>query len=125
METLSAAFGWIYQALATWYVAAMLGAGLILFMERRDRRREPTDADVKRAAQRYIEFYGTEAFSVIGDHMLAATFAPDGRHRAFLKRVSAALLTTRKECGPSEPTRLPPGIPSLGAAPNEQQQQRR
>lgn len=94
MEMLNAVFGWLYQALSTWYVAAILGVGLILFMERRDRRREPTDADVNRAAQRYLEFYGTEAFSVIGDHMLAATFAPDGRHRAFLKRVSAALLAS-------------------------------
>jgi len=31
---------------------------------------------------------------VIGDHMLAAGFAPDGRHRRFLKRVSAELLAT-------------------------------
>jgi hypothetical protein len=94
METLNAVFGWVYQALATWYVAAILAAGLILFMERRDRLREPTEADVKRAAERYVEFYGSDAFSVIGDHMLAATFAPDGRHRAFLKRVSAALLSS-------------------------------
>lgn len=105
--------------------ALILGAGLILFMERRDRRREPTDADVKRAAQRYIEFYGAEAFSVIGDHMLAATFAPDGRHRAFLKRVSAEHLTMREEPGSSETTRLPVGILSLDAAPNGQRQQRR
>ena len=31
---------------------------------------------------------------VIGDDMLAARFAPDGRHSRFLKRVSAELLAT-------------------------------
>ncbi|HXT06096.1 MAG TPA: hypothetical protein VN715_04060 [Roseiarcus sp.] len=32
-----------------------------------------------------------DAFVIIGDHMLAASFAPDGRHRRFLKRISAEL----------------------------------
>lgn len=67
---------------------------LILLFERLDRRREPSDADVRRTAARYREWYGEDAFRAIGDHMLAASFAPDGRHRRFLKRVSAELLTT-------------------------------
>ncbi len=74
--------------------AAILGGVLILLFERLDRRREPSDADVRRAAARYREWYGEDAFQVIGDHMLAASFAPDGRHKRFLKRVSAELLAT-------------------------------
>lgn len=52
---------------------------------------EPSDADVQAAAERYRESYGQEAAQVIGDHMMAATFEPTGRHRRFLKRVSAEL----------------------------------
>ncbi len=81
-----------YQLLATWYVAAIIGGVLILIAERFYRRREPSDDDVRRAAERYRQCYGKEAFRVIGDHMLAASFAPDSQHRAFLKRVSAELL---------------------------------
>lgn len=82
---------WLYKAMATWYGAAIIGGLLILAFERWDRRREPTDADVRRAAERYRQHYGDEAFRVIGDHILAARFAPDGRHSRFLKRVSAEL----------------------------------
>lgn len=80
--------------LATWYGAAIVGGVLILIAERFDRRREPSDADVRRTASRYRQHYGADAFPVVGDHMLAASFVPDGRHRRFLKRVSAELLAT-------------------------------
>lgn len=85
---------WIYAGLATWFGAAIVGGVLILIAERLDRRREPSDADVRQAAARYRQYYGEDAFHVIGDHMLAASFAPDGRHKRFLKRVSAELLAT-------------------------------
>jgi hypothetical protein len=85
---------WLYKAMATWYGAAIIGGLLILAFERWDRSREPSDAEVRRAAERYRQHYGDEAFRVIGDHMLAARFAPDGRHSRFLKRVSAELLPT-------------------------------
>lgn len=85
---------WIYAGIATWYGAAVVGGVLILVAERLDRRREPSDADVRHAASRYRQYYGEHAFHVIGDHMLAASFAPDGRHRRFLKRVSAELLAS-------------------------------
>lgn len=65
-----------------------------MLAERFDRRREASDADVQQAANRYRQWYGEQVFTVIGDHMLAASFAPDGRHRRFLKRVSAELLAT-------------------------------
>lgn len=83
---------WSYRALATWYGAAILGGVLILRAERRDRKREPTDSEVRRAAELYRQYYGAEAFRIVGEHMLAASFSPDGRHRRFLKRVSAELV---------------------------------
>ncbi len=94
MDFISTAMTWTYEAIATWYVAAIVGGVLILVAERLDRRREPSTSDVRRAAARYRQHYGEAAVLVIGDHMLAASFAPDGRHRRFLKRVSAELLAT-------------------------------
>ena len=94
MDLISTATTWIYAGIATWYGAAIVGGVLILVAERFDRRREPSDADVRQAASRYRQHYGADAFHAIGDHMLAASFAPDGRHRRFLKRVSAELLAT-------------------------------
>jgi hypothetical protein len=81
-----------YDALATWFGAAIVGGFLILIAERFSQNSEPSDADVKRAAIRYRQHYGEHAFAVIGDHLLAASFAPDSRHSRFLKRVSAELL---------------------------------
>lgn len=80
-----------YRAMATWYIAAIVGGVLILLAERLDRRREPSDAEVRHAAERYHQHYGDDALRAIGDHMLAASFAPDTRHKRFLKRVSAEL----------------------------------
>ncbi|KQV34801.1 MULTISPECIES: hypothetical protein [unclassified Rhizobium] len=94
METFSTIVTWLYKGLATWYVAAIVGGLLMFAAERRDRRREPTDDDVRHAAALYREYYGAEAHRIIGDHMNAASFAPDGRHKRFLKRVSAELLKT-------------------------------
>jgi hypothetical protein len=94
LDLISTAMTWIYAGIATWYGAAVIGGVLILVAERFGRRREPSDADVRRAASRYRQHYGEHAFDAIGDHMLAASFAPDGRHRRFLNRVSAELLAT-------------------------------
>lgn len=93
MGTLSTIMHWVYQALATWYAAAIVG-GVLIFVAERLSRREPSDADVRRAAERYRQHYGERALDAIGDHLLAASFAPDGRHRRFLKRVSIELLAT-------------------------------
>jgi len=91
METLSAMMEWTYRAVATWYVAAIVGGVLILIAERLSQRREPSDADVRRAAERYRQWYGNDALAVIGDHILGASFAPDSRHRKFLGRVADEL----------------------------------
>jgi hypothetical protein len=92
MELASAVLHWIHEALATWYAAAFLGGLLILVADRLTRRSEPSAADVRRAAERYRQYYGDAALAVIGDHLLAASFAPDSRHRQFLKRVVEELL---------------------------------
>jgi hypothetical protein len=94
LDLISTAMTWIYAGVATWYGAAMIGGVLILAAERFDRRREPSDSDVRRAASRYRQHYGEAAIHVIGDHIFAAAFSPDGRHRRFLRRVSAELLAT-------------------------------
>jgi hypothetical protein len=91
MELVSTALNWTYKLIATWYGAAIIGGVLILAFERWDRKREPSDTDVWQAAERYRQWYGNEAVAKIGDHMLAASFAPDGRHKRFLKRVSVHL----------------------------------
>ena len=87
MQTLSAMMEWSYRAVAAWYVAAIVGGLLIFAAERLSNRREPSDADVRRAAERYRQWYGNDALAVIGDHLLGASFAPDNRYKRFLKRV--------------------------------------
>lgn len=94
METLSVMVEWAYRVVATWYVAAIIGGMLIFLAERLSGWREPSGADVRRAAARYRQHYGPRALDAINDHLLAASFAPDSRHRRFLKRVSAELLAT-------------------------------
>ena len=94
LDILTTIIDWTYRIVATWYGAAIVGGVLILIAERLSHRTEPSDADVRRAAEQYRQWYGERAFEAIGDHMLAARFAPDSRHRSFLKRVSAELLTT-------------------------------
>lgn len=91
MDILQTAITWTYTAIATWYVAGIVGGVLILIAERLSRREEPSEAEVRQAADRYRQWYGGRALDVIGDHMLAASFAPDGRHRRFLKRVVVEL----------------------------------
>lgn len=97
MDLISTITFWTYKLIATWYGAAIIGGALILIAERRGRQRERSDAAVRQTAERYRQWYGDEAMAKIGDHMLAASFAPDGRHRQFLKRVSSELLATTNE----------------------------
>jgi hypothetical protein len=91
MDLISNVVMWTYKLFATWYVAAIVGGALVLVSKRFTRSSEPSEADVHQAAERYREWYGEEAMAKIGDHMLAASFAPDGRHRRFLKRVARIL----------------------------------
>jgi hypothetical protein len=91
MDLISMIVTWTYKLIAIWYVVAIIGGVLILIVQRFSRVSEPSETDVRQAAERYREWYGDEAMAKIGDHMLAASFAPDGRHRQFLKRVANVL----------------------------------
>ncbi len=93
METFRLILDCAYKFMATWYIAGILGGVLILIAERFERRKDPTDEVVRSVAELYRQYYGAYASQVVGDHMLGASFGPDGRHHAFLKRVSAELLT--------------------------------
>jgi len=98
---------WIQKGIATFYGASILGGLLIFVAEWLTRRKEPSDADVKSAALRYRQHYGGWALDVIGDHILAASFAPDRRHKRFLLRVSdeivAAMATDEDRAHSIEP----------------------
>ena len=48
-------------------------------------------ASVRHAAERYRQMYGNRALEVIGDHTLAARFAPTHQHYRFLLRVTQEL----------------------------------
>jgi hypothetical protein len=82
MQTFSVVMRWAYEVLAAWYVAAVVG-GLMIFAAERLSRREPSESDVKRAADRYRQCYGDAARAAISDHMVAASFAPDTRYGNF------------------------------------------
>lgn len=69
----------------------VLGAAVVV-IEALKQPKPPSDADVQHAAAQYREFYKDRALDAIGDHMLAATFAPSGAYRRFLKRVCEELL---------------------------------
>ena len=91
MESFRLIINWASKFMATWYVGGIVGGVLILVVERFDRRKKPTEEDVRRVAERYRHYYGEHALKVVCDHTRGASFVPDGRHRAFLKRVSAEL----------------------------------
>jgi hypothetical protein len=94
MDLISKIVAWTYKLIATWYVVAIIVGLLILLVQRLSGNGEPSEADIRQAAERYREWYGDEAMAKIGDHMLAASFVPDGRHRRFLKRVSYELVNS-------------------------------
>lgn len=92
MDALRWAVAGLYDVLVTWYVAGITWGLLIFAAERWGRLRELTRQDVRRAAPMYRRHYGSEAVRAVGDHLLGSSFAQDGRHRQFLKRVSAELV---------------------------------
>ncbi|MEM7213992.1 MAG: hypothetical protein AAF423_00510 [Pseudomonadota bacterium] len=83
---------WVYIITVGFYLFGILAGLFCIFLDWLRKVPEPTEGDVKWAAERYREHFGSEALSVIGEHTLAASFAPDGRHRRFLKRVTTELM---------------------------------
>jgi hypothetical protein len=84
-------FGNWQNVLGAAFLAPFAIGGVIIAIDTLRGPKEPSDADVQRAADRYREFYKDNALDAIGDHMLAATFAPTREHHRFLKRVCQEL----------------------------------
>jgi hypothetical protein len=68
-----------------------LACGFVVGVILAQRPREAAQSDVKRAANRYRDAYGDRALEVIGDHTLAARFAPTHEHYRFLLQVTQEL----------------------------------
>lgn len=84
------------EAFASWgtteWAIVSAAAGFIcgvVFTQRP--KREAPEGSVPRAAERYRQMYGDKALEVIGDHTLAARFAPTHEHYRFLLLVTQEL----------------------------------
>lgn len=84
-------FGDWQNVLGAAFLASFAIGGVVIVADTIRRPKEPSEEDVRRAAGRYRKFYRDRALDVIGDHMLAATFAPTRQHHRFLKRVCEEL----------------------------------
>jgi len=92
METLGEVPKWAYIVIVGLYLFGLAAGLSAIFVDWLRQPPEPTVDDVRYAAEQYRTYYGTEANSAIGDHCMAATFARDGHHRRFLKRVAMELM---------------------------------
>jgi hypothetical protein len=87
----------------------IVGGGVYVFVDERKRRRRFARDDARAAAARYRAHYGEDALLAIGDHILAASFAPSSDYRSFLKLVLTELLSeaawpqTQSACAGFEP----------------------
>lgn len=84
-------FGDWQNVMGAAFLAPFAIGGVAIIIDSMRRPTEPSEQDVQRAVDRYREFYKDRALSVIGDHMLASTFAPTRQHHHFLKRVCKEL----------------------------------
>jgi hypothetical protein len=88
--------------------AAALVIAIILWALRPPRPQPPSQDDVRRVADLYRLYNGARAAWVLGDHMLGASFAPDGEHHAFLRRVAGEMVEGRKAKAASANLKPPP-----------------
>jgi hypothetical protein len=86
----------VLETFASWgtIVAAIAGAAIgfaagVLYAQ--TSKRAASGSSVRRAAERYRDTYGEKALDVIGDHTLAARFAPTHEHYRFLLQVTEEL----------------------------------
>lgn len=77
------AIGWAIAG-----VAVGFAAGVLLTQTS---KRAASGGSVRHAAERYRQMYGDKALDVIGDHTLAARFAPTHEHYRFLLQVTEEL----------------------------------
>ena len=79
-------------ALAGLYLFSLVAGLFAIFVDWLRREPEPHEESVRFAAEQYRIYYGADSLSVIGEHTMAASFAPDGRHKRFLRRVTTELM---------------------------------
>ena len=84
------------EALANWgstgWAVACAAAGFAVgVLVAQTSKRAASGASVRHAAERYRQMYGAKAREVIGDHTLAARFAPTHEHYRFLLLVTEEL----------------------------------
>jgi hypothetical protein len=75
--------GWTIAGAAVGFAAGVLVA--------QSSKQATSRVSVRHAAERYRQMYGTKAVEVIGDHTLAARFAPTHEHYRFLLQVTQEL----------------------------------
>lgn len=92
MEIVADIGRWIAIGFVGLYLFGIVGGLFAIFLDWLRKPPEPTGHAIRHAAEQYRTYYGAEALSVIGEHTLAATFAPDGRHKRFLRRVTTELM---------------------------------
>ncbi len=85
LEALSSwgTIGWTIAGVAVGFAAGVLVA--------QTSKRAASGSSVRGAAERYRQMYGDKALEVIGDHTLAARFAPTHEHYRFLLQVTQEL----------------------------------
>ena len=74
-----------------WAVACGAGGFAVGVLVAQTSKRAAPGASVRHAAERYRQTYGDKALEVIGDHTLAARFAPTHEHYRFLLQVTEEL----------------------------------
>ncbi len=83
------------EALASWGVgwgvAGAAGGFAVGVLVAHKSKRAASGTSVRHAAERYRQTYGAKALEVIGDHTLAARFAPTHEHYRFLLQVTEEL----------------------------------
>lgn len=92
MELVADMARWLALGVVGLMIFGVVAGACAAFLDWLRRPPEPTDHDVRHAAELYRTYFGADALSVIGEHALAATFAPDGRHKRFLRRVTEELM---------------------------------
>ena len=91
---------WFAVIFIGYYVVAGLAVVWIHFLEWMRKHPEPTARDVRHAAEQYRLYFGDEALTVIGEHTMAATFAPYSFHKKFLVRVTKELMVEQRSSVP-------------------------
>jgi hypothetical protein len=74
-----------------WAIACAVGGFAAGVLVAQTSKRAASGASVRHAAERYREAYSGKVLEVIGDHTIAARFAPTHEHYRFLLLVTQEL----------------------------------